>query len=197
MAPLQIADLTPDAPPEVVLHLAGYLARNRSAFGALELSDYRSVACLAFYRARARWTGPGCFGSYVLRCMDGAIREAGRREAQQHEDYIPRDTAGPSSKGAHRSHRASLSTSSAGGSSASPTLAARTRRRISRREHNKTYYYRHVSLQTCERCGTHVGRGHGAHPRCDACAPRAIRYGREWRAQRRAAAAALRTEAAA
>jgi hypothetical protein len=185
----KLADLSPDAPPASVLRLARYLVRNVADYGALEVGDYVSIAVLRFYEVRDRWAGVGCFGSYVIRCMDGAIRDARRREARQHADYLP-PKAGPSSKGSRAPVGSRTPESNTGGISASPTLDASTRRRISRQDHNRTYYYRTFGRQHCEGCGVLVERGHGAR-RCEACATpsqRKQRQYRERRARRRAAA---------
>src|SRR5437773_2440512 len=97
----RLAELTPDASGEVVLRLAGFLARHLDGWGALEWGDYIGTACLAFYDAAARWTGPGCFGGYAFSCMRWAILEVRRQEARQHEGF-PCRTA-PSPKAANSS----------------------------------------------------------------------------------------------
>src|SRR5256885_8079219 len=173
---VSLREVTPEAPGATVLRLAKHAARNFDDWGALERGDYVGVACLAFYEAAARWTGEGSFGGYALRCMDGAVRELRRAEVRQQTGWLRR--ARPSSKDV----RALSRRVGEGGNSAS--LEAHTRRRASRREHNRTYYYRHVGLQACQGCGALVERGHGAR-RCDACVSPHVRYMRLWRVRKR------------
>jgi len=131
-----LATVTPDAEPTTVLRLAKYVTKLHRPFGALEHDDYVSIACLAFYDVAARWRGHGNFGAYVLRCMDGAVREAKRREARHLEDFQPpRRQAVPGVQGCSRS---------ASNRSASPrSITQQHKRQASRRVHNQTYYFRH------------------------------------------------------
>jgi RNA polymerase sigma factor (sigma-70 family) len=159
--------LTPASPPGDVHQVAAYLACRAYAVGALERSDLIQEACLAFYRAAPRWQGSGSFGSYIERCMRGAISEALRAQAR-HEGWVRKPSAEPVVQGFASSPK--TRTPPAGGGSASqpsPQPTVRHRRRASRRLHNQTYYLRRVGLQACEVCGTLVERGHGAR-RCAA-----------------------------
>jgi len=153
--------LTEDAPPEAVLEVARILARTRNPWGALERDDHVGAACLAFYMHRSRVAATARnFHNLMVRYMVNAMRDQTRKEFRQH-GYPRRDPLVVQDRAPHSV------VSFAGRGSASPiTERARHRRLATRREHNRTYYYRHVGLQACEICGVMVNRGHGAR-RCD------------------------------
>lgn len=184
--------LTEQASPESVLAVARILARTRAAWGSLEFDDYVGAACLAFYMRRSNVAATARnFHNLMVRCMTNAMRDQLRKECREYGlDRPRRDPLVVQDRAPQPSEQF------AGRGSASPiTEHARHRRLAARREHNRTYYYRHVSLQACEICGTIVNRGHGAR-RCDAHMTETAKQSRRNRERRMARLQQLTQEGA-
>jgi len=170
--------------------MAGILARTRSAWGALETDDFVGSACLTFYQQRDHVAAIARdFHNLMVRVMVSAMRQQTRKELRQYGKDDSQLKAASHPRPCVRASRVS-----AGGPSASShSELARHRRLAAQRENNRTYYYRHVGLQSCEVCGTLVQRGHGAK-RCEAHTSKHAIQNRRRRERQRAAGGVLFTQ---